>query len=66
MPVVCLCSACVAVKDMDRHTCSFMSGPGRAPLGSDVKIGGKKGEEKRGGQYQDLTLHLLYPIYLFI
>lgn len=33
----CLCSACVAVKDMDRHTCSFMSGPGEAPLGCDVK-----------------------------
>lgn len=31
--LVCLCSACVAVKDMDRHTRSFMSGPGEAPLG---------------------------------
>lgn len=55
MPVVCLCSACVAVKDMDRHTCSFMSGPGRAPLGSDVKIRGKKGEEKRGEEANTKT-----------
>lgn len=38
----CLCSACVAVKDMDRHTCSFMSGPGGAPLGRNVKA-----EERR-------------------
>lgn len=40
--LVCLCPACVAVKDMDRHTCSFMSGPGEAPLGWNVR------EERRG------------------
>lgn len=53
---------------MDRHTCSFMSGPGRAPLGSNVKIRGKKGEEKRGEEANTKTWHYLYCIpfiYLF-
>lgn len=53
MPV-CVCvhvcvSACVAVKDMDRHICSFSSGPGGDPLG----------EERRGSHYLCPTLTAL-------